>query len=73
MSKPPVTVERELLSARETAAVLGVSTRHVFRLVQLGRMPKPLRLGGLVKWRRVDLQRWLAAGCPPVDELEPAP
>jgi excisionase family DNA binding protein len=54
-----------LLDVRAVAVTLGCSPRHVYRLADGGRMPAPLRLGALVRWRRADLDAWLAAGCPP--------
>jgi excisionase family DNA binding protein len=54
----------QLLDVRAVAAVLAVSVRHVYRLSDAGRMPAPIRLGALVRWRRADLDGWLAAGCP---------
>lgn len=57
----------ELLSVRDVAAMLGgCSVRHIYRLADAGRMPRPLKLGGLARWRRAELMDWLAAGCPPV-------
>ncbi len=52
-----------LLDVRAVARLLGCSTRHVHRLADTGRMPAPVRLGALVRWRREDLDAWLAAGC----------
>ena len=57
-----------LLDVRAVAALLGCSPRHVYRLADGGRMPAPLRIGALVRWRRADLDAWLAAGCPPIRE-----
>jgi excisionase family DNA binding protein len=54
-----------LLDVRAVAALLDCSTRHVYRLADAGRMPAPLRLGALIRWRRQDLDAWLAAGCRP--------
>lgn len=53
-----------LVDARWVAALLDCSPRHVVRLSQSGGMPPPLRLGSLVRWRRSDVERWLADGCP---------
>jgi predicted DNA-binding transcriptional regulator AlpA len=33
-------------------------------MADAARMPAPVRLGGLVRWRRQELLDWLAAGCP---------
>jgi excisionase family DNA binding protein len=53
-----------LLDVRAVAALLDCSPRHIYRLADAGRMPRPVRLGALVRWRRSDLDGWLAAGCP---------
>ena len=54
-----------LLDVRAAARLIGVSARSVRRLADCGRMPAPLRLtGGLIRWRRSDLDEWIAAGCP---------
>jgi excisionase family DNA binding protein len=45
------------------AALFGCSTRHVYRLADAGHMPPPVRLGALVRWRRQDIDGWLAGGC----------
>jgi excisionase family DNA binding protein len=59
-----------LLDVRAVAALLDCSTRHVYRLADAERMPKPLKLGTLLRWRRADLDAWLADGCPAVRESE---
>ena len=55
----------QLLDVRSVAALLGCSTRHVYRLADAGRMPPPVRLGALIRWRRADLDAWIAGGCKP--------
>ena len=54
----------ELLNVRAVAAILNCSTRHVYRLSDAGKMPRPVRLGQLVRWRREGLLQWIAEGCP---------
>lgn len=56
----------ELLDVHEVSAVGIGSPRHVFRLADAGKMPPPVRIGRLVRWRRSDIAAWIAAGCPPV-------
>ncbi len=53
-----------LLDARGVAALLSVSVRHVRRMETAGELPRPVRLGRAVRWRRAELLDWLAAGCP---------
>ncbi len=63
--KPRPAVSAELLDVRAVAALLGgCSIRHIFRLADAGRMPRPIKLGSLVRWRRAELQAWIGAGCP---------
>jgi len=52
-----------LLDVDQVAALCGCSTRHVRRLADAGRMPAPVKLGALIRWRRADLDAWLDAGC----------
>jgi excisionase family DNA binding protein len=64
---PPVAADSPALcDVRSVAALLQCSPRHVYRLSDAGRMPPPLKLGALVRWRRQDLDNWLAGGCKPV-------
>jgi len=57
----------ELLDVRTVAVLLGgCSTRHVRRLADAGRMPKPIKLGALVRWRRTEVQAWIDTGCPSI-------
>jgi excisionase family DNA binding protein len=55
-----------LLDVRGVAALLGCSPRHVYRLSDAGRMPAPVKIGALVRWRRQSVEDWIAAGCMPV-------
>lgn len=66
--KPVSAVDAELLDVRGVAALLGeCSTRHIYRLADSGRMPRPIKLGNLVRWRRTELEAWIAAGCPSLE------
>ena len=55
-----------LLDVRSVTAMLGCSSRHIYRLSDAGRMPPPVRIGALVRWRRSDIDAWLGEGCKPV-------
>jgi excisionase family DNA binding protein len=61
-SAPPTA----LLDVRAVAAMLGCSSRHVYRLADGGKMPRPVRVGALVRWRRADIQAWIDGDCRPV-------
>lgn len=54
----------ELIDAARLAAMLSVSPRTLHRLRQKGHLPKPIRLGGSVRWRLGDVEQWILAGCP---------
>ena len=61
----PTGVPSELLTVREVAYLLGrCSLRHVYRLSDANRMPRPIKLGALTRWRRTEILNWIAAGCP---------
>ncbi len=56
-----------LLDVTMVAIVLNVSPRHVYRLSDAGRMPRPIKLGGSVRWDRSAIDKWIAEGCPRCD------
>jgi len=55
-----------LLRDKQLAELLGVgrATIHAWRAA--GNLPPPLRIGGAVRWRRDEIEAWLAAGAPDV-------
>jgi excisionase family DNA binding protein len=53
-----------MLDADGFAELLGVSTRHVRRLVDAGKCPQPVRLGRSCRWPRQNVEAWIADGCP---------
>ncbi len=58
------TEETRLLDVNAVAKLLSCSARHVYRLADSGRMPRPKKLGALVRWDRSELEKWLADDCP---------
>lgn len=64
------TCPSELLNVREVSKLLGCSQRHIYRLTDAGKMPRPVKLGALVRWRKTELTKWLETGCPPIDQTE---
>jgi len=56
---PPLVVD-----AKRLAKLLTCGVRTVRTLDAAGKLPAPLRLGGRVVWRRVEIKAWVAAGCP---------
>ena len=55
-----------LLDVVAVAAMCGCSPRHVYRMADAGKMPRPVKLGALVRWNRAAIQQWIDAGCPTV-------
>lgn len=54
-----------MLDVHGVAELVHCSSRHVRRLADSGRMPRPINLGSLVRWSRAAIEAWIAEGCPP--------
>jgi predicted DNA-binding transcriptional regulator AlpA len=52
---------RPLLDVHQVAAILRCSVRTVQRLSRSGAIPRPLRVAALSRWRRVDIDDWIAS------------
>lgn len=50
----------ELVDVREVARLADCSTRHVYRLVERGLMPAPVKVGRLTRFRREQVERWIS-------------
>lgn len=60
-----------LLSPRQVAQALGLSTSGFYQLRASGRFgPRPLRLGRSVRYRRDELAAWVDAGCPSLERWQ---
>lgn len=57
---------RAMMSVDDVADELGCSPRHVRRMIDAGRCPKPVRLGSLIRFPRQVIDDWIGAGCPNV-------
>jgi predicted DNA-binding transcriptional regulator AlpA len=57
-----------LLDTRQVSKMLNVSARHVSSLQVTGRMPKPIRIGRVVRWSQEEIKAWVEAGCPHRDK-----
>jgi predicted DNA-binding transcriptional regulator AlpA len=62
--------ESLLCDVHQVAEICRCSPRHVYRMADAGKMPRGLKLGQLVRWRRVTgdprtgITDWILAGCP---------
>ena len=62
---PALAPAAALLDVQAVAELLTCSPQHVRRLTDAGKMPRPVRLGSLLRWRRADIDAWLNGGCQP--------
>jgi len=56
----------KMLTVHDVARMLNCSARTVYRLTDSGRMPRPVKLGVLVRWPRDVIERWITEGCPSI-------
>jgi predicted DNA-binding transcriptional regulator AlpA len=47
------------LPAKTVGEMLSLSKRQIFRLNSCGKIPKPIRIGGSVRWRLSDIKLFL--------------
>jgi len=66
ISDPSSALMPLLLSADETAALLGIARSHLYALHSSGRLgPTPVKLGKSSRWRRDEIEAWVLNDCPP--------
>jgi excisionase family DNA binding protein len=53
-----------VITIDDVAKLLGCSTRHVRRMADSGRIPRPVKFGALLRWIKADIDQWILAGCP---------
>ena len=54
----------KLLAVSALAGCLSVSVRQAHRMNRSALIPRPLRIGGCVRWREDEISEWLKAGAP---------
>lgn len=54
----------QLIDAKKLAELLAVSTRTIWRMHSQGKITRPVRVGGSVRWRLAEVQHWIDLGCP---------
>lgn len=67
---PPEAIAPLLLTRLQAAQLIGTSSATLDRLRASGKLPRPLQLGGAVKFRRDDLLQWISLGCPDLKTFE---
>ena len=53
-----------LVSVLDVAGMLRCSPRHIWRMADAGKMPRPYKIGALCRWDRAAIECWIADGCP---------
>lgn len=66
----PTAIVPELLRDTQAAAMLGISRSKIWELNSSGKLPRPVKLGHAVRWRRRELQNWIDADCPSRQQWE---
>lgn len=55
---------RTMLSVSDLAKRWGCSERHVRRMADSGRCPRPIKFGSLLRWPIGPIEQWESDGCP---------
>lgn len=49
-----------LIDIKKVKALLSVSTATIYRWIESGEFPKPIKLSAnCVRWKQVDIEQWL--------------
>ena len=61
-----IETEQILIAADQLGRLFDISPRSIWRLLDEGKLIKPIRLGGSTRWRLEEVKEWVNRGCPPV-------
>jgi excisionase family DNA binding protein len=50
---------RKLITYKEAAHILGISSRTLYRLVDLGKTPRPVKLGTCTRFLRAEIEGYI--------------
>ncbi len=53
-----------LIASEEVARLMGISKRTLWRLLDAGKVPQPVRIGRNTRWRLSEVSGWIEKGCP---------
>ncbi len=56
-----------LLTSRQTSELTGIPESTLWRYSRAGVMPAPRKIGHLIRYDRLEIERWIQDGCPRVD------
>jgi len=66
-ANPQQTDPGQLIGVGKVAELLDCSQRTVYRLADCGRLPRPRKVGRLVRWSVGEIRDWVENGCPKQD------
>ncbi len=52
-----------LIDAKAVGRMLGCSWRTVYRLADAGKLPRPVKVGRLTRWRKDLIEAYILNGC----------
>lgn len=58
------TTEAVLIDAIAAAQMCSMHRASWYKAVSSGKAPASVRIGGMVRWRKEELELWIAHGCP---------
>lgn len=61
---PETRLAKRLLNVWELADLLNCSPKAIRRWADSGRIPRPIKLGSLVRFDKESIEKWIDAGCP---------
>ncbi len=62
--------QMQLLSVSEVADILGITQRHVYRLIANGQIIAPIKIVRSFRFRRSDIELWISMDCPSRKKFE---
>ncbi|MCA9078505.1 MAG: helix-turn-helix domain-containing protein [Planctomycetaceae bacterium] len=57
----------KLIDVNELSIILSVSKRTIWRMVSSGKLVEPVRIGGSIRWKLIEIEAWINEGCPEVE------
>jgi predicted DNA-binding transcriptional regulator AlpA len=61
--------KRAMLTVYDLGERWGCSPRHVRRMADSGRIPRPIKLGNLIRWPVASIEKWESDGCPHIRNI----
>lgn len=58
---PPLIDPLSLITTDELCGLLQISRRKMYGMKATGELPTPIRIGKVFRWRRCDVEKWLAS------------